>query len=184
MARAGDVLENPVTGERFVFLKTAAETDGEVLEFEVFVRRPRGFGTQPHLHRRQEERHEVVSGAVGLTVGDRERILGAGDVEVVPAKTPHRVWAANDDEVHMRFEVRPALRSERLIETLVGLGRDGKMNEKGFPSPLQLAVIGSEFREEGHATRPPLAVQRLLFAPLAALGRRRGYRGIYPQYSE
>jgi hypothetical protein len=29
------VLENPATGERLVFLRTAAETGGEVLEYEL-----------------------------------------------------------------------------------------------------------------------------------------------------
>jgi hypothetical protein len=37
--------------------------------------------------------------------------------------------------------------------------------------------------ELGRPTRPPASVQRLLFAPLAALGRARGYRATYPQYS-
>ena len=42
MARAGDVLENPATGERLVFLRTAAETGGEVLEYELeFVPLPK-----------------------------------------------------------------------------------------------------------------------------------------------
>jgi hypothetical protein len=35
VARAGDVLESPATGERLVFLRTAAETGGEVLEYEL-----------------------------------------------------------------------------------------------------------------------------------------------------
>jgi hypothetical protein len=81
------------------------------------------------------------------------------------------------------FELRPALRSEQLAETLFGLGGDGKLNAKGNPNPLQLAVIGREFAEEGRATRPPAPVQRIVLAPLAALGRLLGYRGTYPQYS-
>jgi hypothetical protein len=48
---------------------------------------------------------------------------------------------------------------------------------------LQLAVIGREFAEEGRATCPPAAVQRITLAPLAALGRLLGYRGIYARYS-
>jgi hypothetical protein len=54
---------------------------------------------------------------------------------------------------------------------------------KGNPNPLQLAVIGREFAEEGRATRPPAAVQRIVLPPLAVLGRLLGYRGTYPQYS-
>jgi len=38
MAYAGAVIEDPVIGDRLVFLRTAAETDGAVLEFDLFVR--------------------------------------------------------------------------------------------------------------------------------------------------
>jgi hypothetical protein len=37
--------------------------------------------------------------------------------------------------------------------------------------------------QEGRATRPPEAVQRMMLAPLPALGRLLGYRGIYERYS-
>ena len=36
MARAGDVIESPVIGERAVFRKTAGDTDGALLQLEVF----------------------------------------------------------------------------------------------------------------------------------------------------
>jgi quercetin dioxygenase-like cupin family protein len=182
MARAGDVLENPASGDRLVFLRTAAETGGEALEYELeFV--PRGFAVRDHLHPRQEERHEVLAGELGIVVGGRERRLGAGDVEVVPPRTAHRIFAVDGGRVHARFALRPALESEVLLETLFGLARDGKVGASGDPGLLQLAVIFRDFSELGHPTRPPAGVQRALFAPLAALGRLRGYRASYPQYS-
>jgi hypothetical protein len=33
MARAGDIIENPGTGERIVFRKTAADANGELLRW-------------------------------------------------------------------------------------------------------------------------------------------------------
>ena len=180
MARAGDVLENPATGERLVFRRTAAETNGEALEYEL-VFRPQGFAAQEHLHPRQEERHEVLEGALGIVVGGRERRLDPGDVEVVPPGTPHRIFPASDEPVRAVFESRPALRSEQLLATLFALGREGKVDAKGNPKPLQLAVIGREFAEEGRSTRPPAAIQSVLLPPLAALGRLRGYRAVYPE---
>ena len=79
MARAGDVLENPATGDRLVFLRTASETGGEVLEYELeFV--PRGFAVRNHLHPLQEERHEVLEGTLGIVVAGWQRRLGPGDV--------------------------------------------------------------------------------------------------------
>lgn len=178
MAKAGEVLENPATGERLVFRRTAAETGGEALEYEL-VFRPQGFAAQEHLHPRQQERHEVLEGALGIVVAGRERRLGPGDVEVVPPRTPHRIFPVGGEPVRAVFESRPALRSEQLLETLFALGREGKVDAKGNPHPLQLAVIGREFAAEGRPTKPPPAVQNVLLPPLAAIGRWRGYRAVY-----
>ena len=182
MAHAGDVLDNPATGDRLVFLRTAAETSGEVLEYELeFV--PRGFAVRDHLHPLQEERHEVLEGTLGIVVAGWQRRLGPGDVEDVPVATQHRIFPTQEAPIRARFALRPALESEVLLETLFGLARDGKVDAKGNPSPLQLAVIFSEFSELGRPPQPPAAVQRALFAPVAALGRARGYRAAYPEYS-
>ena len=181
MARAGDVIDNPVTGQRIVFEATAQETGGEVLRLRASGE-PKGFFAQEHLHPRQSERHEVISGRLGLGLAGRERLLEPGDVVVVPPGTPHHLIGRGP--VEARFEVRPALRQEVLVETLSGLARDGRVSRRGFPNLLQLAVIAREFEEEGYATRPPLAVQRALFGALADVGRRRGYRPWYPEYSD
>jgi len=183
MAHAGDVLENPATGDRLVFLRTAAETGGEELEYELeFV--PRGFAIRDHLHPRQAERHEVLEGSLGIIVAGRERRLGPGDVEDVPVGTRPRIFATQEEPLRARFALRPAFASEVLLETLFGLARDGKVDGKGNPSPLQLAVILSEFAELGRPPKPPPRVQNVMFAPFAALGRARGYRASYPEYSE
>jgi quercetin dioxygenase-like cupin family protein len=182
VARAGDVLENPSTGDRLTFLRTGAETGGEVLEYELeFV--PRGFATRDHLHPRQEERHEVLQGAFRLIVAGREQQLGAGDAVVVPPETQHRIVPIGEARVRARFALRPALETEVLLETLFGLARDGKVGPSGDPPLLQLAVIFDEFPELGRPAKPPPAVQRAVIAPLAAFGRARGYRARYARYS-
>jgi mannose-6-phosphate isomerase-like protein (cupin superfamily) len=178
MARAGDVIENTATGERVRFEETATESGGERLRFEM-VFAPQGFVAQEHLHPSQEERHEVISGTLGIVIDGTERLLGPGDSLVVPAGTPHRL--VEHGTVQARFELRPALRQEVLLETFAGLARDGKLS--GLPSLLQLAVIAREFAPEGQAVKPPAAIQRALFGPLAAIGRRRGYRPWYEAYS-
>jgi uncharacterized protein YndB with AHSA1/START domain/quercetin dioxygenase-like cupin family protein len=183
VARAGDVLENPASGDRLVFLRTSADTGGELLEYELeFV--PRGFAIRDHLHPRQSERHEVLEGTLGMIVAGSERRLGPGDIEDVPVGTQHRIFATQDEPLRARFTLRPALESEVLLETLFGLARDGKVDANGNPSALQLAVIFSEFSELGRPPKPPAAVQRALLAPVAAVGRARGYQASYPQYSD
>jgi quercetin dioxygenase-like cupin family protein len=180
MARAGDVIDNPATGERVTFEETTTESGGERLRFQM-VFEPQGFVAQEHLHPSQEEVHEVIAGTLGVVIDGTERLLGPGDRLVVPAGTPHRL--VEHGTVHARFELRPALRQELLLETFGGLARDGKLGASGLPSLLQLAVIAREFAPEGHAVKPPAAIQRALFGPLAAIGRRRGYRAWYEAYS-
>ena len=61
MASAGDVLENPVTGQRLIVRRTAAETGGEVLEVESIYTMPTPFPPTAHYHPYQEERFKVLA---------------------------------------------------------------------------------------------------------------------------
>ncbi len=180
MAKSGDELVNPVTGLRTVFRKTAQETSGELLQVD-WIGEP-GWTTGPdHVHPRQEERFEVLSGKLGLRVEGVERVHGTGGVIVAPAGAPHAAWnAGDDDEVHVLVDFRPALRTETAIEALAGLARDGKTNRAGAPkNPLRLALILREF-EEIYFVRPPLAVQKVILGALARVARLLGYRAEYP----
>lgn len=177
MVHPGEEIRNS-RGDRLVFRTTAGESGGERLEYDVFFR-PGGLGAQEHVHPSQEERHEIVAGQLGMVVDGSERVLRVGDAVVVPPGTAHALRRRNDDEVHIRVEIRPALRTEEFIEALFGFDRDGLFDERGFPKPLHGAVIGREFAQEGHPTRPPRFLQKLLLPPLAALGRRRGFRATY-----
>ena len=180
MAKAGDELLNSVTGLRTVFRKTAEETSGELLQVD-WIGEP-GWTTGPdHVHPRQEERFEVLSGRLGLRVGGVERVHSAGDVVVAPAGAPHAAWNAGDGEVHVLVDFRPVLRSEIAFETLAGLARDGKTNGAGAPrNPLLLALVLREFEDEIYFVRPPLAIQRVIFGVLAKVGWLLGYRAEYP----
>ncbi len=180
MANAGDELVNPATGLRTVFRKTTRDTSGELLQVD-WIGEP-GWTTGPdHVHPRQEERFEVLSGRLGLRADGIERVHGVGDVIVVSAGSPHAVRNAGDDEVHVLVDFEPALRTERAFETLAGLARDGKTNRAGAPkNPLRLALILREFEEEIYFARPPLAVQRVILGALAFIGRLLGYRAEYP----
>jgi len=182
MARPGTTLENPVTGERLVFRRTTADSHGAVCSFDYFLR---AGGSVPlaHVHPRQEERFEILSGRARVRVGWRLRRASAGESVVVPPGTVHRLWNNGEDELHVLVEFRPALRTEEGFEQLFGLARDGKLSRRGFPHPLQLAVMAKAFRNEGRFPFVPAIVQRALIAPFAALGTRLGYRAVEPRYA-
>ncbi len=175
MATAGQVLENPVSGQRVVFRTTASESGGELLEYELLFR-PSGFLTQEHFHPRQSERHEVLEGTLGLVLEGEERRLRPGDSVVVPPGAPHRLFPVGEGQVNVLFELRPALETERFIATLYRLAREGRVKADGSPTALQLAFAAHAFPDVGYTTRPPVRVQRAVAAALAPLGRLRGCR--------
>jgi quercetin dioxygenase-like cupin family protein len=178
MIHAGDVIENPVTGERLVFRKTSRETNGEAVVIETIVK-PNGFVAAGHLHPYQEERFQVLRGTVGFRVGREEIVAGPGQRLTVPAGTAHKFWNAGEDEAHFVCEVRPALQFEQLIETMFGLAADGKTNRKGMPNPLRLAVIAQAHFDNVHLPFPPAWMQRMGLALGAPLGRLLGYEATY-----
>ncbi len=77
----------------------------------------------------------------------------------------------------MLVDFRPALRTAVAFETLTALARRGQTNKAGAPrNPLLAALVLRHFEDEIYFVRPPLAVQRALLGPLAALARVLGYQ--------
>ena len=183
MIRAGDSIENPVTGERLVFRKTSRETGGQAVVIETFVQ-PNGFVAAAHVHPSQEERFEVLRGSVGFKVGRKKLVAGPGQRITVPAGTPHKFWNAGDTEAQFVCEVRPALQFESLLETMFALAADGKTNKKGMPNPLRLAVIARSHFDDVRLPFPPVALQRLGLVMGAPLGRLLGYGPTYSPAAE
>jgi quercetin dioxygenase-like cupin family protein len=178
MIRTGDILENPVTGERMHFLKTSADTKGEYVLIELTAR-PGAVVAAKHLHPYQTERFEILSGRLAAKVDGKEIEAGPGDSLTVEAGQSHVWWNAGDDELVFRAEVRPALKFEQLIETMFGLAADGKTNKKGMPNPLRLAVIAKEHFDDVRLPFPPVWMQRIGLAMGAPVGRALGFRATY-----
>ena len=181
MLKAGEVYENPVTGERAVIRVGTDTTGGEWLVVDLHVR-PGGAVMGEHLHPGMEERFTVLRGRVGFRLAGRVAVAERG-VELIAAPgTPHDWWNAGADEAVIRVEMRPAARFEAMIRNAFGLAQDGKVNRRGMPNLLQLAVFAREFADVMQFTRPSRVVQAILFGLLTPWARLLGYRGSYPEY--
>jgi quercetin dioxygenase-like cupin family protein len=174
----GQSLTNHVTGETLVFRTTSADSNGEAVVVETFVE-PNGAVAAAHVHPAQEERFEILAGELEFRLGKKTVVAGPGDRVVVPAGTQHRFRNVGDETAHFVCEVRPALGFERLIETMFGLAADGKVNRKGMPNPLRLAVIARHHFGDVRLPFPPAWLQRVGLALGAPLGRLAGYRSTY-----
>jgi quercetin dioxygenase-like cupin family protein len=179
MAKAGDEIVNPRTGQRMVFLKTSSETAGELVQIDTY-NPPTGVPEPEHVHPFQESGAEVLSGSLRFRIRGEERSVKAGESITISANTPHHFWNDGEEEAHWIQWFRPALKTERFFETFFGLAQDDKLNEKGLPSLWQMAVSVPYFGDEGRLTSPPWVVQRVIFAVLAPIGRLVGYQAQYP----
>ena len=178
MIRTGDVLENPVTGERMRFIETATDTDGEKVVVELTLA-PTGFVAMPHVHPYQTERFEITEGTVNFKLGREHVVAKAGDIVIVEPGTPHKFWNASGETARFITEVRPALQFERLIETMFSLAADGKTSKKGMPNPLRLAVVAKHHFDDARLPVVPHALQRIALVMGAPVGRIAGYGESY-----
>jgi mannose-6-phosphate isomerase-like protein (cupin superfamily) len=173
MAYAGQTLENPVTGERITFRKTAADTNGEYVEIDL-VLAPDGAVPGTHVHPKQVETFRVMSGRMKFRLGMKKVYAGPGETVVVPKGAVHNFANAGDEPAHVRVTMEPALKMEELFETSVALAKAGRVNRRGMPKPLDLALFVDRFSDEARAPFPPNAVVKVLFAPLRKIALRRG----------
>lgn len=181
--KTGDTAYNPVTLERSILLEAPSENPERRLVAELHLD-PGAAVLGEHLHPELEERFEVLEGRLAYKLGGRRGEAGPGDALEIPAGTWHDWWQLGPDETVCRVTVTPGDRFEEMIRTAWGLACDGQTNDKGMPRFLQLVALADEFSDTIVFKRPPRALQGVLFGLLAPLAHRRGYRGIYPRYSD
>jgi len=175
MAQPGDVIEHPSFGARMTFLETSRQTNGDLLRVEVVL--PPGFSIAEHIHPRQEERHDVLSGTLRACVGGQERDYKSGERVVGPPGVPH-AWRNPSDRENLRIvsEHRPALRMEELLEGGFTIARDLQADKKGTLKHLfRMAVLLDDVKDDFYMTQAPAQMLLRLFAALAPVGRLLGY---------
>jgi mannose-6-phosphate isomerase-like protein (cupin superfamily) len=171
---AGDVIWNPLTGEKALLIESAEETGGARIVSDFAVEEGGFVPGGEHVHDVCSEHFDVQHCEIAFLVDGEERRLGPGAQLTVSPGSWHRWWNPGRGEVRIRTRIEPALRFEELIAILWGLCADGRTNGKGVPSPLYGALLATGYRREIRFRQPPALVQRLLLPPLAALARRRG----------
>lgn len=185
VSRAGQVHENPVTGERAVVRVGSEESGGGLSIADLYVR-PGGAVAGEHVHPGIEEVFTVVAGSVGFRVGGQEDVAGPGRRLVVPPRVAHYWWNAGEEEAHAIVELRGEAHLldgfVLMLSNVFGLARDGKTDAKGKPGLLQAALTLREFDGVIRFFEPPPVVQKVLFGALAPVARLLGYRATYPQY--
>jgi len=171
VAYEGQEIANARTGQRMTFV----ELNADVLRIET-VNPPTDAREPVHIHPCQESGAEVSEGSLIFEVAGEQREVGPGESITIPAGTPHRFWNGGESNAHAIQTFRPALNIAAFFETFAALAADNKLDAKGMPSLLQLAVMIPVFGDEIRATSPPWPVQRALALALGPIARARGLK--------
>lgn len=189
MHLAGLTLHNPRTGV-VARLLDADEQVGGRFTLEYTVPRAEGPFIDAHLHQHWTEHFEVLAGTACYRLGRADGTLTAGESVTLGPGIPHvHPWNVGAEPLRVRQTStlhRPdpeAIRDTfRAFAMLSWLTREGKVDARGKPHPLQGALIlrGLQ-RHGGYLAGIPVPVQRVLVGALAALGERRGYVAFDPR---
>jgi steroid delta-isomerase-like uncharacterized protein len=189
MATQGQVFENPLTGDRIRYGKTARDTGGLRFEIEFFLQpNPKGrLGA--HLHPYFDERFEFISGHGCYMVGRDKRFGHTGDVDVLPKGIAHvHPFNTGTGILHVRKitqldtpEMQWLLSSEALFEALYALAQRLRVGDDGLPKNLlEKVVVVQALQPAMYGAGIPISVQRPVFGILAAIGRALGFRAYWP----
>jgi len=166
------VITNPISGEQIVIHTSGAETDGELLVFDLFLP-PGKHVPSRHTHPIQEERFTILAGAMRFRLGWRRILATPSDTIVIPPGVAHWFGNAGAEAVHARVEVRPALRTEALFETVAtieaGAHRSILYRVRQLPAFARLLI---EFQREVAAPDLAAWLVRPLLAVIARIGQR------------
>lgn len=181
MAIRNKILRNQLTGQDLRFIRTACDTNGELLEMESTYH---SRSTEPpmHYHPQQQEYFTVLAGELSVRMDGKLKVLLPGDHLHIAKNTVHAMWNSSDQKTTVLWRVMPALDTEQLFETIYGLVSEGKTNAKGFPSLLQMALTANRFAGVFRLAKPPFVVQQMIFLMLTPFAWLTGKKAIYKKY--
>ena len=143
-----------------------------------------------HVHTSIHETFEVLQGRAKYRLGSDTKTAKAGETIVMPAMVPHvHPWSDSEEELRVRQVATadppdlPGLNAGiQAAITIQGLAKAGRVNSKGLPNLLQLAVIVETTMPATYLEGLPIPLQRMLFGTLGTVGRLAGYKAAYAEY--
>jgi mannose-6-phosphate isomerase-like protein (cupin superfamily) len=113
---------------RLAFLRTGAETGGEVHEMHASYA-PASPLPPAHLHPSQDERFEVLEGELLFIVDGVQRRVRTGEVIDIPRGTVHQARNERDQPAAAIWQTRPALRTAEFFQAIARARDSGDLSE-------------------------------------------------------
>ncbi len=92
-------------GVRFDYKIESGDSAGQFAAMEVTI--PAKTLVKPHNHTNEDEYSLILSGTIGLRVGEKTTEASAGSYLVKPRGVPHAMWNATDEPVRVLEMLSP-----------------------------------------------------------------------------
>lgn len=177
MTQLRTVLRNDFNKETFIFTETG---DPDVARIDVVLGEggSGGGNALQHVHPLADERFVVATGALKVVVDGHAQIVGPGEEAVIPKGRPHYFANSHAGETTFTAEFRPAQQHLTFFANFARLTAEHPewFSRQGDPHFLLIASCLHRFKDHTYLARPPVFVQKALFALAAPLARWLGYK--------
>lgn len=170
-ASGGNVIVNPLSGERIVIRQAAPA--GGVLAWELTLA-PGGRVPSAHRHPEQEECFTVLAGTLRFRLGWHRLTAGPGATVRVPPGTVHHFANPGSTVARVAVTTVPALSMAELLATAAALAQQQHAAGRRLPRLADLLLFMRDFEREVQAPYLPAGVARLATRAGARLAARLG----------
>lgn len=164
-----EILKINKNGETLIITKSAAETNGQITEFEG-MEEP-GIGPPMHVHFKQEEKVKVVKGRMRIKTLAKEFSLTEGQEYTFAAGEAHRFWNEGDQTMHYTGHVKPSNNYEYFIKHIYQSSNEANDDK---PSPFDAAFLLTKYKSEMDMLVIPKPVKQIVFPILLLIGKLTG----------
>ena len=181
MAIKNKMIRNTRSGQDIIFIQTAKDTNGKLLEMEASWR-PGSVPPPMHYHPYQLEEFMVLEGELSVKMDGKVKVYFPGDIFSIPPCKAHSIWNNSHQKTVINWKVKPAMTTEYFLETGIGLANDGKVDGNGMPNLLQVALLANRYSNVFRMSSPPYFIQRIVFYILSPFAWMKGYKSVYRKY--
>lgn len=162
LIETSEVLHNTHSGDQLIISKNSRQTKGKYLEVEAIYQPAKAFAPE-HFHPSQEEQFTVLSGKLMTKINGIVREYQTGESFIIPVRTRHAMYNASSQEVHFRWKIYPALRTEEFFRRTYQTINKVNTNKNGKPSLIAMLLLLQDFQKEFIITKIPLFLQLIIF---------------------
>lgn len=178
MIQQGAVLRNAANGETFLFSHPLDNPNAASIDVILAHGGSGGGNALVHVHPIADETFAVTSGALEVVINGKSQVVGPGGTATVPRGAPHYFKNAVDGETRFSVTFEPAQQHIRFFANfgLICERHPGWFSAAGDPALLAMAVKFHMYRNHMYLAAAPIWLQKVVFALLAPIARKRGYR--------